>query len=479
MRNASTTIRGDFSEHLFKDLVDETHILVAVSGGSDSIALLYLLNDWAKAPNRAKLTVATIDHGLRKAASGEAKQVGEIAQQLGLPHVTKRWKAQKPQSGVSQKAREARYALLSEIARDVGATVIALGHNLDDQRETVLMRAERSGYSNFENLHDDFSNIGLSGIRPKSTYCGPPSFKPVGLARPLLTITRRELRSYLGKIGIGWIDDPSNEDDHYERVRLRRALEAHPETYPGAEKINKFTDQVALLRENLGRECVAVINKHVHWQQYLELADGVLMIDRGAFAEGNVSVMQYLLRVLIGIVGGRDFYIAPKKALQLVDDIQNGLLNRRSLGSTIVDLQRDQIHIWRENRNLPTIETDETSEAAICWDGRIIYRFSEAQFRQNLVLRGLGEEGFEQFEDGLRQLLKPLSQKSLITQPAIFSQGRLVFAPFLPWKADGFVAPEFQYWSPSIEQFLPECDFLLAREITQLRYRIHNQADIA
>ena len=477
MRNASAT-NGEFSEHLFKDLVDETHILVAVSGGSDSIALLYLLNDWAKVSNRAKLTVATIDHGLRKAAAGEAKQVGLIAQQLGLPHVTKLWKARKPQSGVSQKAREARYALLSEIARDVGATTIALGHNLDDQRETILMRAERSGYSNFENLHDDFSNIGLSGIRPKSTYCGPPNFTPVGLVRPLLTIARGELRSYLGKIGVSWIDDPSNKDVQYERVRLRRTLEAHPENYPSGEKISKFSDQVALFRENLALDCVAVINKHVHWQQYLEFADGVLLIEREAFADGNSSVMQYLLRVLIGIVGGRDFYIGPSKAVQLVDDIKNGLSNRSSLGSTIVDLQRDQICIWRENRNLPTIETDETSDHVICWDGRIIYRFSAEQLKQGLVLRALGEEGFEQFEDDLRQLLKPLSQKSLITQPAIFSQGQLVFAPFLPWKADGFAAPEFQYWSPSIEQFLPECDFQLAREITQLRHRTHNQANI-
>ncbi len=105
MRSLASEFLGCTSENLFKDLSNEDHILIAVSGGSDSVALLYLLHEWARTVDGPKLSVATIDHGLRAESATEAEQVGLIAKKLGLPHWVERWAGEKPGSALSQKAR--------------------------------------------------------------------------------------------------------------------------------------------------------------------------------------------------------------------------------------------------------------------------------------------------------------------------------------------------------------------------------------
>lgn len=455
---------------LFNELKAHDHILVAVSGGSDSVALLYLLHDWAKNHDGLMLSVATIDHKLRGESADEAIQVGQIAKKLGLRHIVEAWTGEKPASAVSQKSREARYALLSKIAHDIGATVIALGHNRDDQRETIMMRAKRVKFSDFDNAPDEKTNLGLAGMHSYVTYCGPPDFKPVVLARPVLSIARAKLRLFLERMGENWIDDPSNEDDHYERVRLRKELKAHPTKYPSAYKIGKFADSVATYRQFLAFKSALFLDTHVQMSQHLGLFDGVTVVARSAFCCESEPEMRYLLRMLIGIVGGQNYLVSPDKANKLVKNIQCGLLVRSSIGSVVIELQKDQIWFWRENRNLPVIKVGEFGKNIISWDGRIIYRFSDQHIRQQLVLRSLGADGIKCIETDLKRSLKPLLRKSLLTQPAIFERGELVFAPTTGWLTDGFVAPEIQDWAPSLELFQAECDVNIINIISQLRY---------
>ena len=470
MQNASAKHFGYNLDLLFEDLKQHNHILVAVSGGSDSVALLYLLYDWAKDRDGLKLSVATIDHGLRGDSADEARHVGQIAKKLGLRHIIEKWMDEKPASAVSQKAREARYALLSKIAHDVGATVIALGHNRDDQRETIVMRAKRAKFSDFDNAPDEMTNLGLAGMYPYVSYCGPPDYKSVALARPVLSIARAKLRLFLERMGECWIDDPSNEDDHYERVRLRKEFAAHPSKYPTAYQIGKFADRVATYRQFLAFKSALVLETHVHMSQHLGLFDGVAVVARAEFCCESEQEMRYLLRMLIGIVGGRNYLVSPDKANRLVKNIQDGSLVRSSIGSVVIELQKDQIRLWRENRNLPVIKVDELGKSVISWDGRIIYRFSDLHIRQQLVLRSLGADGIERIETDLKRSLKPLLRKSLLTQPAIFKRGELVLAPTTGWWADGFVAPEIQDWAPSLEMFQAECDVKITNIISQLRY---------
>lgn len=477
-QSASAQCFGPNLDLLFDSLTAHTHVLVAVSGGSDSVALLYLLHDWAKECDVLKLSVATIDHKLRISSADEATQVGEIAKKLGLPHIIEKWAGDKPVSAVSQKAREARYALLAKIANDVGATAIALGHNLDDQRETIMMRAQRVKFSDFDNASDENTNLGLAGIHSYVSYCGPPDFKSVALVRPVLSVTRAKLRLFLKSIGENWIDDPSNEDDHYERVRLRKQLVAHPAKYPTAYRVEKFCSEVAEIREELARNCTQFMGEHVTWQQSSGpgsgCISGVIEIDRSAFLSSDKYIMRYLLRALIGIAGGQNFLISPDKAMELVKDSQEGTLKQQSIGSTIIALKKNSIRIWREYRNLRAIKVTKTGPRVISWDGRIVYRFSDDYLDRGFELKSLGEMGVTCIETDLQRKLEAKPRQALFTQPAIYKDDKLLFAPMLNWCSPDFKAPECEYWTPALEQFQPDCDFGPVDMVSQLRYRPAN-----
>ena len=180
-------------------------LALAVSGGADSLALLLLGH--AAFPGRVH--AATVDHGLRAEAADEAAFVAEICARLGVPHAT--LAAKMTQSvNIQAGARTRRYALLGEWARSAGADWLATAHHLDDQAETLLMRLLRgSGLA------------GLAGIRPVHD-ADPP------IVRPLLGWRRDELAALVAAAGIAPVDDPSNGDTRFDRVRIRAHLAANP-----------------------------------------------------------------------------------------------------------------------------------------------------------------------------------------------------------------------------------------------------------
>lgn len=180
-------------------------MLLAVSGGPDSTALLH-----AAATSNAPvpLHVATVDHGLRAESAAEADGVAALAQRLDLPHATLRWSADKPETGLQAAARAARYALLAGHAVRIGADLVLTGHTADDQAETVLMR-----------LVAGSGPAGLGGMRSRRPL-GPG----VTLGRPFLALGKAELVAYCEAHGLPVVHDPSNRDDRFGRVRLRRLL---------------------------------------------------------------------------------------------------------------------------------------------------------------------------------------------------------------------------------------------------------------
>jgi tRNA(Ile)-lysidine synthase len=183
-----------------------TGVLLAVSGGPDSMALMALA---ACLENPSPLAVATVDHGLRPGSAAEAALVAEAAAALGLPHKTLAWTGPKPATGLQEAARAARYALLAAEARRLGFSHVATAHHADDQAETVLMRlAAGSGIA------------GLAGMRAQSERDG------LALLRPLLGIDKARLVATCAARGLPFVRDPSNADPRYGRTRARATLEA-------------------------------------------------------------------------------------------------------------------------------------------------------------------------------------------------------------------------------------------------------------
>ncbi len=203
-------ISSDERDRLFNGFSTFPTLLIAVSGGADSSALLLLLARWrAERTNGPRLFAATVDHALRARSRAEAAAVKAMARRLGVPHRTLRWNGEKPATGIQEAARAERYRLMGQEARRVGAVHIVLAHTLDDQAETVLLRlAAGSGPA------------GLAGMRPTEMRDG------VTLCRPLLEVRKQRLVATLEQAGVGWSEDPSNADPRFARPRLRAAAAA-------------------------------------------------------------------------------------------------------------------------------------------------------------------------------------------------------------------------------------------------------------
>lgn len=160
----------------------------------------------------ASFHAATVDHGLRIASRAEAEFVAREAAALGLPHSILPWEGKKPQSGLQAAARAARYSLLIDHAHKIGAAAIMTAHTEDDQAETVFMRRARAS-----------DGPGLAGMMEASLIATGVS-PAITLLRPLLHVRRRTLRDYLVCVDSVFIEDPSNEDERFERVRARREI---------------------------------------------------------------------------------------------------------------------------------------------------------------------------------------------------------------------------------------------------------------
>lgn len=184
---------------------------LAVSGGSDSLALMHLASELCRARNWPAPAVLTVDHGLRPEAAREAGQVALWAAALGLkPHIL-RWSPPPDLTRVQQRAREARYRLLGQAMDTLGLRTLMTAHTADDQAETIaLRRAAGSG------------DLGLAGLPANSdsvfTHEGDSR-----LSRPVLGFSRKGLRGVLESQSQPWIEDPANSDSRFARARLRKA----------------------------------------------------------------------------------------------------------------------------------------------------------------------------------------------------------------------------------------------------------------
>jgi len=200
----------DFTERFARELdallPADAKIGLAVSGGPDSVALLLL----ASQARPGKVEAATVDHALRPESRAEAEEVAALCERLGVPHsiLTTDWD-EKPESAIQERARAMRYKLLGEWGKERGLAALLTGHHLDDQAETFLMRLARGA--------------GIKGLAGMRRTTRPPA-AGAALVRPLLGWRHAELQAVCTAAAVEPAKDPSNDDEQFERVRIRRAL---------------------------------------------------------------------------------------------------------------------------------------------------------------------------------------------------------------------------------------------------------------
>ena len=233
MLAASGAVGEAEADALFADIAAEPALVLAISGGPDSTALLYLMARWCAARRPAPhLLAVSIDHGLRPEARREAAAVKRLSEKLGVEHRTMRWRGAKPSTGILEAARVARYRLLRAAAHRAKARCVLTAHTLDDQAETVLFRIARgSGLAGICGMARSvpIDNLAAGFGQPIDAARDAERSKRsrrVVVVRPLLEVPKGRLIATLREAGIAYADDPSNVDPRFARSRLRKLMPA-------------------------------------------------------------------------------------------------------------------------------------------------------------------------------------------------------------------------------------------------------------
>jgi tRNA(Ile)-lysidine synthase len=336
----------------------EGPLLVALSGGGDSVALLLLL---AEHFTPARLRAAIIDHKLRDGSADVAREAACVAQAVGVDAcvIDLAW----PEGGnrAHEAARALRYGALCKHARELGARVLTTGHTRDDQAETVLLRAARgSGLR------------GLAGMRSVAPAPVWPEGRGLWVARPLLSVRRDALRAELTARGARWIEDPANLDERYARVRARHALERL--AYEGFDPVRlaALAEQLRTHVETVDDAAAALIDTAASFEE------GLIRVDRARWG-GAKEAKQRALYALIAAASGRERGPPPAQLESLAAVFDNPDFSGATLAGAWLKPQRGQIVIRRDpgalagraggSTRVPPLPLPPGEE--VVWDGRV------------------------------------------------------------------------------------------------------------
>jgi tRNA(Ile)-lysidine synthase len=324
---------------LFADWRSAPALVLAVSGGPDSTALMWLAARWRRGLKHGPaLLVVTVDHRLRPEAAREAGNVKKLAAALDLPHRTLRWTGDKPATGLPAAAREARYRLLAKAARTAGASHILTGHTQDDQAETLLMRMARGS--------------GLAGLAAMARESGRDG---VMLARPFLDVPKSRLVATLRRAKVDFALDPTNADPHFTRPRWRALA---PQL--AAEGLNGHN--LARLAARLARANAAIEFEVDSAELRLAAGQGPSSdgIDVRMFARLPEEIrIRLLLRLIDGIGHEGPAELGKVEALSSAIDRARqsggtGILLKQTLAGALITLTPQRLRIepapWRRRR---------------------------------------------------------------------------------------------------------------------------------
>ncbi|BCH30245.1 tRNA(Ile)-lysidine synthase [Mesorhizobium sp. L-8-10] len=424
------------------DLTGRRGVVAAVSGGSDSTALLFLLKAALESnASGTKLLAVTIDHGLRPDSAEEAATVARLCGDHGIAHQTLRWEGPKPKTGVQAAAREARYRLLARAAIALGTDVVFSGHTSDDQAETIAMRRRRG------------AGHGMAGMAPATLYDGK-----VWILRPLLETSRAALRDYLDTMQIGWIDDPSNRNTAFERIRVRQGGTSGAGDVPSA----------AAARRAVAGRAGELIASHA-----LLPVPGLIRLAPAFFTVDDREAAVHGFRVLLAVAGGVGHLPDLVRVGALFERVASGS-HCATLSRVVVEARRAGVFLRREMRGLPA---PVPLIQGMIWDGR--FRMEAGDAGEGCIIEPLGPEDVGTGELTSVDEPKSLVRKALAAGPAVrlagcerkisIAAGPLAAgsAPETPAGAERVLAAATPLLAPWA-RFLPSFDLPLARAVAAL-----------
>ncbi len=367
----------------FSDQSDYPPIAMAVSGGGDSLCLAWLASLWRK-----NLLALVVDHGLRPESGQEAQQTVARLRAMNIPAQLLVLTNLKKGSAMAHRAREARYARLIATCQEYGCTDLLLGHQADDLAETVWMRQNSS--SGPEGL----AGMGWITVRPD-----------IRLIRPLLGFSRAALRNTLRQAHIEWVDDPSNQDQRAERVRLRFLLQENDQR----AHFWKLGMQSGQLRMRKERERAAQLAQHV-----------VIRPEGWAILGPELPDVD-VLAALIRSIGGAEYPPAQSAVLRLKD-----MATEATLAGTRLTRHAQQ---WMLMREAAAMASAQQAENGTVWDNRFVLCLPASVSKVGLMVAAAGY--------GLARKIRNGQQaKFCAVLPALWRAGKRVAVPHLGWVAE-------------------------------------------
>ncbi len=412
---------------LFAPLKKHARVGLAVSGGGDSIALMLLAREWAQRdPQSPELIVVTVDHCLRPESGQEAEWVAAQSRALGLPHEILTWQNAQPDASQAE-AREARYTLMADFACAYRIGAIVTAHTADDVAETFLMRLARgSGVD------------GLAAMASETVWDG------VSLHRPLLGISRAQLRAELEVRGAAWLDDPSNADTRFERVRVRQALDTLAELGISRARIVESAERLQRARAAID----AAAGDFIRAQVKVSPA-GYVRFEAHAFRALPDEVGIHALKRLLWVVGGGDRPPRLRKLEMLARDLRGGLHAQTTLAGAVISPDEDMLVICREPGRLRAASIELGAGGTALWDRR--FRITCGDLPRRVCVTPLGERNLPALPAAVR---KQHPAPALATLPALYAGDQLLGVP-----VHGFaLADQRPEATCCIAEFIWSCD---------------------
>ncbi|MFQ5534853.1 MAG: tRNA lysidine(34) synthetase TilS [Sphingomonadales bacterium] len=442
--------RGDepIGEGEFAALMDQAGpfgvapaIAVAVSGGADSMALAVLTDRWLKefarparsrdeAAPTAPIVALTVDHGLRAESRDEAHRVADWLERRGIEHHILTWHGVKPRSGIQAAARQARYRLLGDWCIEHGIGHLALAHHLEDQAETFMLRLGRGS--------------GVDGLAAMARIVDDG---PVRLVRPLLAIPKARMRATLRAMGQDWIDDPSNADHSFARVRMRNAL-------PALASEGLTPDRLAATAARMMRA-----RRALEWatRQLLDECSeihpsGYARFDSEALMRVPQEISLRALAALLMKVGGAMYRPRLERLERVHDAIRDQKIGRgRTLSGCVIRpcprrFARDSgdYLICREPSSVEGARVVRPG-SSLRWDGRFqIHLDADAAGEDEgmIEVAALRSDGWSEIRKTAAFGHSPgLPSGHVLTVPAFRVDGALIAVPHL-----GYVRPGWENW---------------------------------
>lgn len=315
------TIRKEFNSKL--DIYQKSFgnkFLIAVSGGGDSLALAKLCFDYGKSNSNIIFETCIIDHGIADNSAQVAQVAKQRIEEIGLNSTILKPK-KKIIAPIQENARIARFNLLTQYAHEIGAKGILLGHNFDDQIETVIFRMSRN--SNLYGIG------GIDEIKLTNEFSNQALF-----LRPLMHVKRKELRDFLNKNNIDFFDDPANENQKYSRVFIRKLI---ANTKINENAILQIANQAKSIRANLDRIGFEFIKNN------------------SIFNNGNISInfdklnalplifQCHIISRILEIMAFKKYPIEAKKIKNLIQNIKQETFKPHSLANILIKKKKQNI----------------------------------------------------------------------------------------------------------------------------------------